>query len=116
MHPKANSSLNEYKVQSNVPVSEFAFFASEFTKATAEIEGINFSVFLHARHDKNMRLPKRVREDLEQELVETLQELGDTGCILHIKRSRLSKCQTACELLVGDGAWIPSMHCLERCC
>lgn len=103
VHPKTDSSLNQYKVKCNVPLSEFAFFASDFTKASAEIEGVNFSVFLHSRHDKNIHLPERVREDLEQEVVETLQEFGQHG--LHPLQQSLSIVEVPNRLRTVGGGW-----------
>lgn len=45
---KSESTPDGYTVKPNAPVAECGLFASNFVTATTEVEGVTFSIFLHA--------------------------------------------------------------------
>ena len=94
---------NSYHVNPASPVHEIALFASEFESASAEVEGIEFKMYLHKQHANNLQLWDEFVEKFEDLVKWRLQDFSDHGLTLPFRT--LTLVEVPRQLRTVGGGW-----------
>jgi len=100
---QVSDQTNSYHVNPASPVHEIALFASEFESASAEVEGIEFKMYLHKQHAKNLQLWDEFVEKFEDLVKWRLQDFSDHGLTLPFRT--LTLVEVPRQLRTVGGGW-----------
>ncbi len=103
VHRTSDSMSDGYAVKPDAPVAECGLFASNFVTATTEIDGVTFSVLLHAQHARNLSMPEQLVEELHLATSQVLQKLSQVE--LHPTQNSLSVVEVPNRLRTVGGGW-----------
>ena len=94
---------NTYLLRSNTPIPELGLFASRFRRATIEVGGIDFSMYLHAKHSENL-IPLEDWNDTMLETAESwIEEYQYVG--LPLSNSAMNFVEVPRSLRTVGGGW-----------
>lgn len=103
--------FSSYRVQSEIPVPEVAFFASDFATMSDSIEGVEFQLFLHKKHTQSLRFFDGKYASLRKSAETKLQQISNSGLV--IPYSKYSLVEVPSNLRVyGGGPQMPSIQSL----
>ena len=100
---QVSDQTNSYHVNPASPVHEIALFASEFESASAEVEGIEFKMFLHKQHADNLKLRDEFVDKFEDLVKWRLQDFSDHGLTLPFRT--LTLVEVPRQLRTVGGGW-----------
>lgn len=92
-----------YRVVSSGPVPEIALFAADYEKASIEVEGMLFSMYVHKRHTKNLNLLEGFDETLKSEIEAWLKPFMDQG--LTLPHTEIALVEVPNRLRMIGGSW-----------
>ena len=93
----------EYEVESEFPTQELGLFASNFQSKSVEIAGLQFSVYTHTKHDRNLQLFDALDDDRRNALEELV--VNHLGNGVAIPSTSLSFVEIPRQLRTVGGGW-----------
>lgn len=103
--------FSTYRVRSEIPVPEVAFFAADFTTTNDRIEGVEFQLFLHEKHTQSLKFFDGKYASLRKSVETKLQQISNAGFV--IPYSKYSLVEVPSDLRVyGGGSKMPSIQSL----
>ena len=96
-------STNRYQFSPKVQVPHFALLADEFVSRSAAIEGIEFEVLFHPRHETNLEVFADIAPVLQDQIGETLTRAQQIG--LPYPYGAFTIVEIPLDLRVFDGGW-----------
>ncbi|MXZ55939.1 MAG: hypothetical protein F4227_04900 [Gammaproteobacteria bacterium] len=100
---RSSDQTNAYRVSPTSPVHQISLFASEFESASAEVEGIEFKIFLHKQHADNLKLQDEFVDKFEDLVKWRLQDFSDHGLTLPFRT--LTLVEVPRQLRTVGGGW-----------
>ena len=94
---------NVYAVKSNIGVPEVGLFASLFERATIEVGGFDFTMFLHEKHIGNLRPIKNWNDAMRAEAESMIADYQEYG--LSIPLSDITFVEIPRRLRTVGGGW-----------
>ncbi len=94
---------SNYRVTSEMPISEIGLFAADYESTSLDVEGVTFFMHLHKRHAKNMDLTAGFEEAFASEAANRLQQLKEHG--LSVPQKGISFVEVPNRLRTVGGGW-----------
>lgn len=95
--------IGVYEVQTINSVSEIGLFATKFKSVSREIEGMNFAIFTHTKHDQNLNLFNTLEGPRLEALQDQIKSAIDSG--LRLPNQTLSFVEVPRQLRTVGGGW-----------